>query len=79
MFGFSYFDILAHGSPSTATAAREKLPNTLGLKALDFLAPENEHFLVSKNKNGVLWSQARMRIEIRLRCYLVIWSLVICN
>ena len=26
------------------------------------------------NKNGVLWSQARMRIEMRLRCYLVIWS-----
>ena len=23
-------------------------------------------------KNGVLWSQARMRIEIRLKCYLVI-------
>ena len=46
MFGFSYFDILAHGSPSTATAAREKLPSTLGLKALDFLAPENEHILV---------------------------------
>ena len=31
------------------------------------------------NKNGDLWSQARMRIEMRLRCYLVIWSLVICN
>ena len=33
------------------------------------------------NKNGVLWSQARMRIEMRLRCYLVTWSLVIqiCN
>jgi len=29
----------------------------------------------SKNKNGVLWSQARMRFEIRLRCYLVIGNL----
>ena len=27
---------------------------------------------LSKNKHGVLWSQARMRIEMRLRCYLVI-------
>ena len=24
------------------------------------------------NKNGVLWSQTRMRIEMRLRCFLVI-------
>ena len=35
------------------------------------------HFF--RNKNGVLWSQARTRIEMRLRCYLVIWSLVINN
>ena len=27
------------------------------------------------NKNGVLWSQARKRIEMRLRCYLVIGNL----
>ena len=26
----------------------------------------------NNNKNGVLWSQARMRIEMRLKCYLVI-------
>ena len=26
----------------------------------------------SRNKNGVLWSQTRMRIEMRLRCFLVI-------
>ena len=25
-----------------------------------------------QNKNGVLWSQTRMRIEMRLRCFLVI-------
>ena len=31
----------------------------------------------SKNKNGVLWSQTRMRIEIRLRCFLVNWQFVI--
>ena len=39
-----------------------------------------EHYHKGKlwlNKNGVLWSQARIRIEIRLRCDLVIWSLVI--
>ena len=24
-----------------------------------------------RNKNGVLWSQARMRIEMKLKCYLV--------
>ena len=30
---------------------------------------------VYTNKNGVLWSQARMRIEMRLRCYLVIGNL----
>ena len=33
----------------------------------------------NKNKNGVLWSQARMRIEMRLRCFLVNWQLAICN
>ena len=27
---------------------------------------------IGTNKNGVLWSPARMRIEMRLRCYLVI-------
>ena len=27
------------------------------------------------NKNGVLWSQARMRIEMRLKCYSVIGNL----
>ena len=31
------------------------------------------------NKYGVLWSQARMRNEMRLRCYLVILSIAICN
>ena len=29
-------------------------------------------YVLSSNKNGVLWSQARMRIEMRLRCYLAI-------
>ena len=28
-----------------------------------------------ENKNGVLWSQARMRNEMRLRCHLVIGNL----
>ena len=27
------------------------------------------------NKNGILWSQARTRIEMRLRCYLVIGNM----
>ena len=27
---------------------------------------------IGSNKNGVLWSQTRMRIEMRLRCFLVI-------
>ena len=49
------------------------------------LKPENLLYtrrgknIINDNKNGVLWSQARMRIEMRLRCYLVIWSLVIYN
>ena len=41
-----------------------------------------EHYHKGKlwlNKNGVLWSQARMRIEMRLRCYLVIGNSVIGN
>ena len=28
---------------------------------------------IYRNKNGVLWSQARMRIEMKLRCYFI-WS-----
>ena len=43
----------------------------------NFQCPKNLTFVI--NKNGVLWSQACMRIEMRLRCYLVIWSLVIWN
>ena len=36
----------------------------------------NERNLLNyQNKNGVLWSQARMRIEMRLRCNLVIGNL----
>ena len=31
------------------------------------------------NKNGVFWSQACMRINIRLICFLVIELLAICN
>ena len=31
------------------------------------------------NKNGVFWSQARMRIVKRLKCFLFIESLAICN
>ena len=33
------------------------------------------HIDYNHNKNGVLWSQARMRIEMRLKCYLVIGNL----
>ena len=32
-----------------------------------------------KTRMELFWNQARMRIEMKLRCYLVIWSLVICN
>ena len=37
------------------------------------------YFILNLNKNRVLWSQACMRIQMRLRCYLDILSLVICN
>ena len=57
-----------------ADAATKKIDNA-------FSVAGHIVFLFNKktNKNGVLWSQARMRIEMRLRCYLLIWLLVICN
>ena len=45
------------------------------LHKLKFLACKDVTLDINENKNGVLWSQTRMRIEMRLRCFLVISNL----
>ena len=50
----------------------QKIGQKLGLKhrKIDLVTKRKSIFI--ENKNGVLWSQTRMRIEMRLRFYLVI-------
>ena len=65
---------------STVVILKAKSP--LKNEYISFLidgAPWWGHCNPRVNKNGVLWSQAHMRIEMRLRCYLVIGNLQLVN